>query len=205
MNKENLLIIALFGAAYLYYNRQSAENFFFVPGRGDVAESELPSLGYVKYNGKWFKYTDLQAAALANGISTGNVDISTEDGMALFMTLLSAGLGLTTTIIENTAAQKADIIEQIMTKFTLPVSLSYDVNFPFTETQLQAFTIPKLNQILGGNFAISGITNNPDQSHYIQCGDGKYTDRNGSGACAWHRGVKQRAGQRSGAGWTNNL
>lgn len=199
MKNQNLLIAVALVGGYLYFNQAPKENYFFVPGHGDQPESKLPSFGYVKYNGKWFKITDLQAAAAANGIQTGNVDISTQQGIDLFMTLLSAGLGLTTTIIANTAAQKADIIEQILTKYTLPISASYNANFPYTETQLQGFTIAKLNQILGGNFTVAGITNRPDQAHSIQCGDGKYTDSESSGACSWHRGVKQHAG------WANNL
>lgn len=199
MKNQNLLIAVALLGGYLYYNQAPKENYFFVPGRGDVPESELPGLGYAKFNGKWFKITDLQAAAAANGITNPNVDISTQQGIDLFLTLLSAGLGLTTTIIENTAAQKADIIEQIMTKYTLPVSLSYDEDFPYTETQLQGFTIAKLNQILGGDFTVSGITDRPSQDYSVQCRDGKYTNRKGSGACAWHQGVRQRAG------WANNL
>ncbi len=199
MKNQNLLLAVALVGGYLYFNQAPKENYFFVPGRGDVPESQLAELGYVKYNGKWFKITDLQAAMAANGITNGNVNISTQEGIDLFMTLLSAGLGLATTIIEDTAAQKADIIEQILTKYTFVVSVSYDDNFPFTETQLQGFTIAKLNQILGGNFNVAGITNRPDQSHSVQCRDGKYTDREGSGACSWHRGVRQRAS------WANNL
>lgn len=205
MKNQNLLIGVVIIGGLLYMNQKPKENYYNVPGVGDVAESKLPDYGYVKYNGKWFKYTDLQAAALANNIDTGDVDISTQEGLNLFLTLLQAGLGLTTTIIQNTAAQKADLIEQILTKYTLTVSASYDDDFPFTESQLQGFTIAKLNQILGGNFSVSGITERPDKEHSIQCRDGNYTNRKGSGACAWHKGVRQRAGASSGRGWTNNL
>lgn len=198
MNKENLFIVALFGLGYLYFNPSGGgENYFFVPGRGNVAESQLPSLGYVKYNGKYFKLTDLQAAALANGIQTGNINISTQQGIDLFMTLFSAGLGLNTTIIENTSAQKADIIEQIMTKYTLIVSLSYDDDFPFTESQLQGFTVAKLNQILGGNFNVAGISSRAITT--AECKDGKYSDSRNGGVCSHHGGVKHRAS------WASNL
>lgn len=197
MNKENLFIIALVGAGYLYFNQAPAENFFFVPGHGDVAESSLPALGYVKFNGRWFKYTDLQAAALANGITTGNVDINTTQGLNLFLTLLAAGTGLATTIINNTAAQKDALIEQILTKYTLPVSLSYDVHFPFTETQLEALTIAKLNQILGGNFTINGISSRALTT--AECRDGKYSDSRKGGVCSYHGGIRERAS------WASNL
>lgn len=197
MEKENLILCVFFLGGLWYLNQPAKENYFFVPDVGDVPESKLPSHGYTKYNGKWFKTSDLEAAAIANGIGTGNVDISTQEGMDLFLTLLSAGAGLAIAVINNTDAQKDSLIEQILTKYTFLISPSYDDNFPFTEAQLQTFTVAKLNQILAGNFSINGISSRALTT--AQCNDGKYSDSRNGGVCSHHGGVKQRAS------WANNL
>lgn len=202
---EKVILGFMVGALALYSlsSQQEPENVFLVPGVGEVLESKLPDLGYVKYNGLWFKKTDLAQAAQTNGVTTsGQIDINTQVGFDIFMTLLNAGLGITTTIIANTAQRKADLIEQIETKYTLIVSTSYDANFPFTTGKLQGFTIAQLEQILSGNFTITGIKNRPDINHNIQCYDGKYTNSKGRGSCSYHGGV-QRTGGRS--PWIENL
>lgn len=204
MNNETLAIL-IFGAAAIYYMTPKAEpeNMFFVPGVGDVPESELPEYGYIKYNGKWFKKSDIIQAAQSNGMtSPGNIDVNTQQGFDIFMTLLNAGLGLTSTIIANTVQRKADLIEQIETKYTLTVSSSYDPNFPFTTTQLNALTIPKLEKVLSGDFAVSGIKSRPDINHNVQCYDGQYTNSKGRGSCSYHGGVRQTGGR---APWIENL
>lgn len=163
-NKLVGLALVLGIGGYMFGRSQSStkENYYSVPGVGDVPESELPSHGYVKYNGQWFLQSDLIAAAQTNGITpdpNGGATIpdpSTQVGWDIFNTLLSAGAGITATIINNNAAKKADLIQQIKTKYTVLVSTSYDPNFPYTDTQLEGFTIPKLEKILDGDFTIAG-------------------------------------------------
>jgi len=164
-NKQLLGLAIVFGVGYavLGGNKESAaENYYFVPGVGDVAESDLPDYGYIKYSGKWILKSDLMAAAQANGIApdaNGGVNIpdtNNQVGWDIFNTLLSIGAGLTASIINNNAAKKADLIEEIKTKYTVLVSTSYDPNFPYTDTQLNGFTIAKLEKILEGDFTISG-------------------------------------------------
>lgn len=201
MDNQNVGLALLFGAGLLYMNSSkkdgttgTTENTFFVPGVGEVKESALPGLGYIKFNGKWFKYSDVQAAAAANGVTgQGNtIDVSTQQGLNIFMTLLNTGLGITTTIINNTAQRKADLIEQITTKYTLAFSTAYDPNFPFTEAQLNALTIKKLKQVLAGDFSIdgiNGIATDRDLFFRTKCVDGKYSDSEGRGACSYHGGT----------------
>lgn len=201
MENNELLVLTVLGAGALYYvsKGSNSENMFFVPGHGNVKESELPSLGYVKYNGQWFLKSDVIAAAQSNGITTpGNIDVNTQVGFDIFMTLLNAGLGIATTVITNTAQRKADLIEQIETMYTLTVSTSYDPNFPFTNAQLKSFKIPQLEKILSGDFAISGISESHDLFYQTPCLDGNFSSANGKGACSYHGGIR-------GGNWIDNL
>lgn len=207
MDNQTLGFIVL-GMAALYTmspsqdNNPTQENVYHVPGVGDVVESKLPDLGYVKFNGKWFKISDIQAAAASNGVTQpGNVDISTQQGFNIFMTLLTTGAGIATTIINNTAQRKADLIEQITTKYTLTVSTSYDPNFPYTEAQLKALTIPKLEKILTGDFSVSGVALEKDLFHKNRCLDGRYSSSHGKGTCSYHGGI----GSTKKRSWTQNL
>lgn len=202
MNKNNnTLAYFIVGAAAIYYMmpKEDPENMFLVPGVGNVPESELPALGYVKYNGQWFKRSDLMQAAQSNGVTTsGNIDVNTQVGFDIFMTLVNAGLGIATTVIANTAQRKADLIEQIETKYMLTVSISYDPNFPFTTADLNALTVPKLEKILSGNFNISGISENNNLFYQTRCVDGKFSSADGKGACSYHGGIR-------GGYWTEKL
>lgn len=176
------------------------ENMFFVPGVGEVPESALPGLGYVKFNGRWFSQADIAAAAAANGVTTsGNIDIETQTGLDIFLTLLNAGAAIVTTVITNNAAIKADLIEEIMTKYTLLISPNYTPTFPYTETQLNGFTIANLRLILAGNLTIQGIKADANTQYSVRCQNGQYTDSKGRGACSWNGGVRSRAG------WAQNL
>lgn len=161
MEDNNLIYLGIIGviAAGYYLGKEEEEepeNTFLVNGVS-VPESDLPGLGYIKYNGQWFLKDDVITAAQTNGVnSPGNIDINTQVGFDIFMTLFNAGLGVATLVINNTAQRKADLIEQIETKFTSVVSLSYNANFPFTNTQLKALTVAKLEKVLNGDFAVSG-------------------------------------------------
>lgn len=205
MENTELMTFGLVGAGLLWFftkEDEAPENMFSVNGV-DVPESELPSLGYVKFNGQWFLRSDVIAAAQTNGVTTpGNIDVNTQLGFDIFMTLFNAGAGIASSIIANTAQRKADLIEQIETKYTLTVSSSYDPNFPFTNSELTALKIPQLEKILDGNFVIDGIRNRPDIEHNVQCGDGDYTSSKGRGACSYHGGVQRTGGK---APWTDHL
>ncbi|WP_299368323.1 hypothetical protein [Winogradskyella sp.] len=157
---ENVLPWLAVGVAVwaLTSKTTTKDNVFFVPGIGDVPESRLPELGYIKYNGLWFKESDLLAAAASQGVtSPGNIDINTQVGVDIFLALLQAGTSLATTLINNSGQRKADLVDQIYAKYMVPVSSTYDASFPYTESQLEKFTIKQLEDILGGDFTISGI------------------------------------------------
>lgn len=190
MNNKELLTYGLLGVFALgYFMKEDPENMFLVNGV-NVPESKLPSLGYVKFNGQWFLKADVITAAQSNGVTgSGNIDINTQVGFDIFMTLLNLGLGITTTIITNTAQRKVDLIEQIETKYTLTVSTSYDPNFPFTNVQLKALTIPKLEQVLNGDFAISGISEEHSLFYQTRCLDGSFSSSEGNGSCSYHGGT----------------
>ena len=198
MDKE-LLGYGIIGvlAIGFFMKKSDPENMFLVNG-ANVPESELPGLGYVKFNGEWFLKTDVITAAQTNGITTpGNIDVSTQVGFDIFMTLLNAGLGIATTVVVNTAQRKADLIERIETMYTLTVSSSYNPNFPFTNAQLKALTVAKLEKILSGDFAISGLSENHDLFYQTPCLDGNYSSSRGKGSCSYHGGIRGH--------WTDNL
>jgi hypothetical protein len=201
MDNNNTLGYLALGAAAVYFfmpQQNETENMFLVPGVGNVPESELPALGYVKYNGQWFSRADIMAAAQANGVTTtSNIDVNTQVGFDIFMTLLNAGLGIATTVITNTAQRKADLIEQIETKYTLVVSTSYDPTFPFTNAQLKALTVAKLEKVLSGDFSITGVSEDYNLFYQTRCRDGKYSSSDGKGACSYHQGIRGH--------WTKNL
>lgn len=200
MNDKNIMYLGIFGiiAAGYFLGKEAPENTFLVDGVS-VPESALPGLGYIKFNGKWFLKDDVITAAQTNGVtSSGNIDINTQIGFDIFMTLLNAGLGVTTLIIGNTAQRKADLIEQIETKFTSVVSLSYDANFPFTNAELKALTVAKLEKVLNGNFAISGISEDNNLFYQTRCLDGNFSSSEGKGACSYHGGIK-------GGNWIDKL
>lgn len=204
MNNEKMLFYGVLGVGTLWFftQKEVPENMFSVNGV-DVPESELPNLGYAKFNGQWFLKSDIIQAAKTNGVTgAGNIDIGTQLGFDIFMTLLSAGAGIAASVIANKAQRKADLIEQIETMYTSVVSLSFDPDFPFTNAELNALTIPKLEQILDGNFTINGVRSRPDINHNVQCIDGKYTSSNGRGSCSHHRGVQRTGGR---APWIDNL
>jgi len=60
--KDNSLKWILLGAAALYFlggGGRSNQRYFVLPNGQRVPESQLPSLGYVKYNGQWVHYSVL--------------------------------------------------------------------------------------------------------------------------------------------------
>jgi hypothetical protein len=200
MDDKNIMYLGILGviAVGYYLGKEEPENTFLVDGVS-VPESDLPGLGYIKYNGQWFLKADVITAAQTNGVtSPGNIDINTQIGFDIFMTLLNAGLGVTTLIIGNTAQRKADLIEQIETKYTLVVSLSYDAAFPFTNTELSALTVAKLEKVLNGNFAVSGISEDNNLFYQTRCLDGNFSSANGKGACSYHGGIR-------GGNWMDKL
>lgn len=146
----------------------SNQNYFQLPDGRQVPESDLPSLGYVKYYGRWVKQADLIAAMQANNI-TNTPQQNTPDYWALVNTILQTGLGLTMTIINNTAEQKKALIDDIMFKYTVVVSTNYDSNFPYTRSELNTKTIKQLKNILAGNYTISGLEQKHFQKTFQAC------------------------------------
>lgn len=152
----NEILLGTLALGGLYFATSSKkENYFSVPGVGDVPESQLPALGYIKYNGYWFKQSDVAAAAAANGATqAGTVDVNSQLGWNIFLTLMNTSSAIISSIVQNNTARIQDLVQQIMTKYTAIPSTNYNPNFPFTRAQLEKLTIKKLEQVLAGNFNV---------------------------------------------------
>ncbi|WMX12304.1 hypothetical protein [Aureispira sp. CCB-E] len=152
-----VLLLAVGAAMSTGGNAQ--ENYFKLPNGNVVPESELKALGYVNYYGRWVLESELIAALQANGM-TSLPQENTPNYWALVSTIIQSGLGLTTTIINNIAQQKKQLIDDIIFKYTVAISPNYDGNFPFSKTDLEGKTIKQLKQILAGTYSINGFGQN---------------------------------------------
>lgn len=157
-NLLGLLLLVAVGAAFVS-GANTEENYFELPNGNVVPESELKALGYIKYYGKWVLESDLIAALQANGM-TNLPQENTPNYWALINTIIQSGLGLTTTIINDTAKKKKELIDDIIFKYTIAVSPNYDGTFPFSRTDLEKKTIKQLKEILGGTYSIDGFGQN---------------------------------------------
>lgn len=61
MNRKTLILLLILGYLILR-KRQPKERFFRLPNGQVVPESQLPSLGYVNYQGYWIHQTKLNQA-----------------------------------------------------------------------------------------------------------------------------------------------
>lgn len=154
MKNSTMLIFA--GIALFFFassQTNTTENYFKLPDGRSVPESELPALGYVFYMNRWVKRSDLEAALIANNLTTAPQS-GTQQAWNVINTILSAGMALTSTIINNVEAEKDRIIQDILAKYTFSPSPNYTASFPYTTQQLKNKTIQQLNLILAGNFNV---------------------------------------------------
>jgi hypothetical protein len=142
-------------AAYFFFGAGATqkENYFKLKDGRSVPESELPELGYVLYMGKWVKRTDLEAALIANNLTTVPQS-NTQSAWNVISTILGAGMALTDSIINNVEAAKDAKIQEILNKYTLTPSPYYTSTFPYTLAVLKNKTLDQLKLILNGNFNV---------------------------------------------------
>lgn len=150
MDNTTLAIIAAIGLGAIVLMRTgNREQMFYVPGVGNVPESQLPNYGYQKFNGLWYSSSQIQAVMAQAGVQPGTTVTPGTTTWNTIATILSTLIGLTTTIItEVNNANRIQAINDILAKYTEPSSSSYNANFPYTRTQLEAFTNQQLQNIL---------------------------------------------------------
>ena len=162
MDNKTLLLIAAAGlVAYSFIGKKTA-NKFYVPGHGYVEESMLPQLGYTKLNGQWYSQSDVNYAAAQAGLPPGTPVDST---MAIFntiMQLLAAAVPLVSSIVTQvTNANRDQVMEQIITKYTSPASPYWQMVFNYpTKQSMAGLTNAQLQKLLDTG-SIAGIYGYP--------------------------------------------
>ena len=149
MDNQTLMFLMAGGLLYLVFTKKgTGELYFNVPGVGNVPESALPGMGYIKMQGQWFHQSAVNQAAINAGGTPGQ---TITEGTVIFnsiMTILQAGFGLYTQITTITAANRAQAIQQILDKYTSPSSPNFVPAFLYTQSILETKTNAELKQIL---------------------------------------------------------
>lgn len=150
MDNNNLIIGAIIGLGIVTLMKTGGgEKTFFIPGIGNVPQSQLPNYGYVLFNGLWYHQTQIDAVMAQAGVSPGTTVSPGSSTWNTIASILGTLIGLTTTIItEVTNANRQQAINDILVKYTEPTSASYNASFPYTRAQLDVLTNPQLKQIL---------------------------------------------------------
>ena len=159
-NDKIILYGALAIGAYAAFNLYKAgqEQKFYVPGQGYVPVSQLPGLGYVNIDGKWYTQAQVNAAAGTVGLPPGTVLDPTMSTWNDIVAILNGLIPLVTTIITTvTDANRSQAIQQILSKYTDSNSPDYIPSFAYpTAASMTSLTNPQLKSLLDTG-AINGI------------------------------------------------